>query len=511
MLRNLLLIICLSSSFVANAQDPAKASLFPCGAPLGISPWLKSYVAGAASGFEERSEDTLWVALQVHLLAKDNGSGRFPYDRVLDAFCRLNADFAPSKIQFYLKNPFNVINSSQWHVHTTIPQGIDMMLTNNIDSAFNSYFVSNPAGNCGYNLPYAGVALGHGCSAATDHTWAHEAGHALALPHPFIGWEGKTYSFNIPTPELLTYDYTYFHDSLETQVPAPLDTALVEFVDGSNCSEAADLICDTKPDYLSNRWNCNSQNLSTVKQKDPQGDEFYSDGSLFMSYADDACQSRFSPEETAVMRANLLSEKIAWVAPAPQWQAVDGLASPIEPVQDQEAPEIGAKLVWTAVPNATYYLVQASRFSNFSVREVDVITSDTSVIAGQLLLNRKYYWRVKAFNLWHACTNFNASATFTTAPLTSTYYPDWDGWRCYPSLMHRGQVLHLEIPEKWRSEEALARVFDVSGRLVWEQYMPLHSAKKQLALPTENWASGIYYFVLTSNQGTKRQPLFLER
>jgi hypothetical protein len=511
MLRILLIIVCISNSYLAVAQDPAKENLAPCGTPVGISSWLKQYAANPNDRIESKTGDTLWVALQVHLLAKNNASGRFPYDKVLDAFCRLNTDYAASNIQFYLFNPFHLINSTEWYAHSDIPQGIDMMLTNNVEGALNTYFVSDPAGNCGYNIPYGGIALGHGCAAASDHTWAHEAGHALSLPHPFIGWEGKTYSYSTQTPSVLTYDYTYFHDSVEIQVPAPLDTALVELMDGSNCSIAADLICDTRPDYLSYRWNCNTQNQSSVKQKDPNGVDFYSDGTLYMSYADDACQTRFSPEEIAVMRSNLMTEKWSWVAPSVPAPSVEGLAVALEPIQDHPEPVTGVKLVWGTVPNATHYLVQASRFSNFAVREVDVITTDTSIVTGALLLNKTYRWRVKAFNLWHACTNFNTPSTFLTVPFVATQAPDSEGWRCYPSLISGGQSIKMEIPGHWLGEEAVLSVFDLAGTSVWRVPMTLSTLETNLQLPSETWPSGLYHLGLTSIHGTKRQSIVLMR
>ena len=124
-------------------------------------------------------------------------------------------------------------------------------------------------------------------------------------------------------------------------------------------------------------------------------------------------------------------------------------------------------------------------------------------------MNKKYYWRVRPFNLRDGCTSFNESATFLTVPLTATYSPDWEGWRCYPSLMAAGNPLQMEIPEHWRGEAALGRIFDVSGRLVWEEYLTMHSPKMTVELPNEAWQSGLYYFVLISDRGVKRQTIFL--
>ncbi|MFN0214086.1 MAG: hypothetical protein ACKVT2_07505 [Saprospiraceae bacterium] len=500
MIRYFTCFLCMLSISPIFAQEPSKAELAPCGT-RGVSDWLRDY--RSRPPVADRSEDTLWVAIQPHLLARDNGTGRISTEKFLSSFCQLNEDFAASNIHFYIKNDWNLLNETDWHTHTTIPQGIEMMLTNNVPDALNAYFVADPAGNCGYNLPYGGVAIGHNCSGTNDHTWSHEVGHALSLPHPFIGWEGKTYNFGAPTPQWLTYDYTYFHDTLETQVPAPLDTALVEFVNGGNCAQAADLICDTKPDYLSYRWDCDAQNMSPNKQKDPNGAEFYSDGSLFMSYAFDHCQSRFSPEEIAIMRATLLTEKANWLAPAMLENPIAEPSIPLEPIQDEIAPVVGAHFRWKSTPNATHYLVQASRFASYSFKQVDIITTDTFLTAGQLTPNLKYYWRIRPFNDWHTCTSFNQSATFYTAPLSASSEPDEEGWRYYPSLLSRGTPFTIEIPDAWNGESTGFTVYDATGRLIWTSNLDLHAPRIKVEMPTSQWPTGMYRFIITSGQRVK--------
>jgi len=502
MLRTLTLLLFLPCAVLAQA--PGKSELAPCGT-LGVSDFLREYDPTVS----HRSADTVWVAIQPHLLASNSGTGRLAPERFLQSFCQLNADFAETGIRFFMKNDWNLINNSGWHSHSTIPQGIEMMLSNNVPDALNSYFMASAAGNCGYNLPYAGVAISHGCSGANDHTWAHEVGHALSLPHPFIGWEGKTYSFNVPTPTWLTYDYTYFHDTLETQVPAPLDTALVELLDGSNCAIAADRICDTKPDYLSYRWDCDAQSNSLVKQKDPNEAEFYSDGTLFMSYANDKCQNRFSPQEIDIMHATLQGKRAHWVTPEMLEQPITGHPEHIKPVQDQLVPPLGALLRWKSVPHATHYLVQASRWPSFVIKQVDLVTTDTFLTAGQLTQNAQYYWRIWAFNKWHACNAFGEVATFRTTAITSASEPDADGWRCYPSPMVAGTPLTLEIPTGWLGQDASCRVFDAAGRLQWQTSTHLFESRMQLPLPSANWPPGLYRLVLTSGQGLKSCSLVL--
>ncbi|MBX2890322.1 MAG: hypothetical protein KF734_05305 [Saprospiraceae bacterium] len=505
------LLALLMGFFPALAQEPGKHELAPCGTPPGLDPFLLEYLAYPEQFVEERSSDTLKLGVQIHLLARDNGTGRFSPGQLLDAFCRLNLDFADTRIRLYFKNEWNLINNTGWYQHQTIPQGIDMMLTNNVEGALNSYFAANVAGNCGYNLPYAGVAMSHGCSGPNDHTWAHEVGHNLSLPHPFIGWEGKVYSFANPTPDTLTYDYTYFHDTIDTQIPAPLDTALVEYVDGSNCAIAADLICDTKPDYLSYRWDCDNQGKSLVQQKDPTGATFFSDGTLFMSYSFDKCANRFSDEQITIMRAALLNKKPDWLTDEQPQGDIEGTPTLLAPIGGQLSPTVGTVLQWSSVPNATRYVVQMSRFSNFSIRELDVVTSDTTWALGNLVANQNYYWRVRPFNDWYVCTTLSPSATFKSAVVVSTSAPDAEGWRCYPTLLTAGQPLTMETPVGWLHHSVQCSVYDAMGRMVWQSNQLVGSDRTLLHLPSASWAAGTYRLVVLHEGGVKTVPLVVAR
>ncbi len=94
-----------------------------------------------------------------------------------------------------------------------------------------------------------------------------------------------------------------------------------------------------------------------------------------------------------------------------------------------------------------------------------------------------------------------------TAPISAASEPDADGWRCYPSLLSNGTPLTLEIPDAWRGEDAKFSVFDAAGRLVWQSYMGLHAPRMVLEMPSDNWAAGVYRFIMTSERGVKRASL----
>jgi hypothetical protein len=498
-----LLLLCFQTAF---SQDPSKSELGPCGTPAGIAPMLRAYHSNPAAFISERSSDTLKVGMQLHLLAKDNGIGRISAERLLNAICRLNEDYAATGIRFYSKFDWNLIDSTAWYQHDTVTTGIEMMLANNVPDVLNVYFASNVAGNCGYNLPYAGVAMANSCSGASDHTWAHEIGHALSLPHPFIGWEQTVYSPSNPTPDTLTYNYTHFHDTLDL-TPAPLDTALTEYLDGSNCHIAADLICDTPPDYLAYRWDCDDQNNSFVLQSDPSGAQFRSDGSLFMSYAADGCQNRFSDEQTAIMRATLLTEKAAWLTtdpPAPDIQDPVMLQFPID---QQNVPPVGALLQWSSAPGATHYLLQVSLLQSFIVKVLDVVVTDTHFIMPELQNNKKYYWRVRPFNNWSACMAFSTTGIFNTTDIVAASEPDSEGWRCYPSLLSAGQMLTLEFPDAWLQHPVQCVIYDAAGRVMWQNSITPNNWKMTLHPPSENWPAGVYRLVAIGAKGLKTQAL----
>lgn len=345
----------------------------------------------------------------------------------------------------------------------------------------------------------------HGCTGPTDHTWTHEIGHALSIQHPFIGWEGKTYNPNNPTPDTLTYDYTHFHSTPDTIVPSPLDTALVEYVDGSNCGIAADRICDSGPDYLSQRWDCNTQGLSIVEQKDPSGATFRSDGTLFMSYANDNCQTRFTPQQIQIMRARLLTAKAAWLAPAAPEPIITGASTLISPINFAQATAASALLTWSSVPGATHYLVQVSKVSGFGISDFEAIVTDTFALTGQLTPNWNYFWRVRPYNCVSVAP-FTANGRFT-AKTVHVQSATEAGWRVYPSLLAPGQPVLLEIPEHWTGQAADFRVFDTGGRLMWQQTISLENQRQVLRLPSENWPVGVYNVLCSGKAGVFRQTV----
>lgn len=299
-----LLFVLFSASMVVGQDHPHKNELSPCGTVAEKSSWLAEFQKRDPVYKRVLSDSQLiYVPLSVHLVSRDNGFGGFSEEDALAALCTLNEDFEPANIQFYLEGGFQYLADTELYSHQTVTDGGLKMLAYNIENTFNCYLVSSAAGNCGYNLPYAGVANAFNCLGPEDHTWAHEMGHGFELPHPFLGWEGGVshdnsvpHNYSSPAPDSVLFDYSDFQDTLYLSEERIISVSQVEKVDGSNCFEAADGFCDTAPDYLSTRWACNEELTSPIVQTDPNGEKFQSDASLIMSYSFDNCAYRFSDE-----------------------------------------------------------------------------------------------------------------------------------------------------------------------------------------------------------------------
>lgn len=364
-----------------------------------VDPWLKHYFENR-SVYATESADTIFVPLTIHILGNDDGQGYYPIHTLYESLCTLNEDFSASGIQFYIQEPINYINRSVWYDHPSFGAGIDMMQANNVYGTANCYFVANPAGNCGYYASRGNaIALSKGCSDPSDHTWAHELGHFFSLPHTFVGWEGVRWEQGKSAK-----DY-------EGDVRRSIET-----VDGSNCSSAADGFCDTPPDYLSYRWNCNGNQTSNEVMIDPDSVKFQSDGSLFMSYANDACMNRFSFEQNEAMKANINFQRSELIT--------NSFPSAILPVTAPQNPFPTDTLLvnpdnafasWDIVDGASHYIIELSRLPNFGYILARERIESNFYNFPELIPGIRYYWRVKAVNSNSFCTNYTDTNIFITS------------------------------------------------------------------------------------------------
>ncbi len=478
-------LLLLFGSFFAQAQNH-------CGTPSQKSLWLSKFQQNPANFSQPEADTTFYIPMTVHLLSANSGQNYYDFNKLVASFCQLNEDYAQANIQFYLKGPIHYIANSEYNQHDDVIKGAEMMFANDVPNTLNTYFVSDPAGNCGYNLPYASIAMSKSCAGKGNHTWAHEIGHAFTLPHPFLGWEGDMYNEGDVAPTTVTYDYTFFKDTLilDTLI---IDTAFVELVDGSNCSIAADGFCDTAPDYLSYRWLCDESNNSPFMATDPTGQKFEVDGSLYMSYSADACQSRFSDDQITAMRAYILDKHPEYLAdnqtPLPALSAEP--VTLLSPINETLSDPNYSKLIWTSAGSSAKYRVIATRATDFSELALDTIISDTSIVISNLFDQFNYYWRVQPFNDYSFCTPISATGKFKADAATVSIYNKKDTqWHLFPTYSQRASTLQLTGNQPLTRDIDI-RITDMTGRVLQQQKLPKGNTHYTITL-SEKIKKGIY-------------------
>ncbi len=321
-----------------------------------------------------------YVPIQFHLTALDNGIGYFSLNNVLQSLCEINQRFESTGFHFYLADTINYINNTRLFNGQADAIWTEASNYKNEQAVNVFYHGINTEGWCGVYFGGVDVVFVlHRCQLPGGTTLTHELGHFFSLPHTFRGWEGG----NIP--------------------------AQIERVDGSNCTTAGDGFCDTRPDYVSNRWGCNLG----FELTDPNGVKFKPDSSLYMNYAADACHTRFSNQQMLAMQGNLNMRRIAKTTiNGLQHLNPPGKLWPNDTNTVFSANNVG--LAWQKVDGAYAYHVQVARFGNWDFVNYDRLIYGDTAINIQLDANWPYQWRVKAITQANVCNAFSAPASFNT-------------------------------------------------------------------------------------------------
>ncbi|MFN8310937.1 MAG: M43 family zinc metalloprotease [Chitinophagales bacterium] len=345
---------------------------------------LQQYIrdVNAMESMRDARAGILRMPVFYHLIGSSDHKGVKPMGEVLQSHCDLNAAYASSDIQFYIAGIDSIYNDAYYNF--TGNEGDQAMNQYNVPDVCNVYVNKSPKGLCGYaTFPNTGangggIFLSGGCFGTNTTTLPHEMGHYLGLLHTFEGWNYNQ-----------------------------------EFVDGSNCSNAGDYLCDTPADFLDSRWAC----PYTGNQTDDHGDLYRTviDPTLYMSYSLDNCQNRFSPSQRTKTyntlqnyRPNLL------VKPSPDYSAV-GTTTITAPIAIDSP--VNASLVtfrWTKADKATKYLFTLTSNSQ-TIIYIDTVVNDTAITIPNLNANWPYKFSVKPFSYGYTCTPVNGPNAFRTA------------------------------------------------------------------------------------------------
>jgi hypothetical protein len=452
--------------------------------------WYHEHKSDLLMDVERGSDSTMiYVPVTVHIVGRDNGSGFYRLEEAIRCICEMNEKFASAFIRYYLDTSEPVIYhlETDWYDHQW-EGGAEMISETWIDNRLNVYMVDNPAGNCGYSW-YDAIVIGKGCSGPGNTTWSHEAGHHFSLPHPFSGLEGENIAPNQPAP-------------------FELNGALIELLDGSNCQDAGDRFCDTKPDYITNRWSCDDNSQSYSTYQDPTGAPFKVDGSLFMSYSSDNCQNRFSAEQIEAMRVNLYTEHISYLQVFEEGILLndDAQVQLMSPIDTAVVQFNSVTFNWEPLPNADIYIFEVSLSPTFpfTLLNKPLYNGQTNVTITQgLPNNRLLYWRVRAYSNWDVCQPNDIMQVGVAKTVNLSATNDFERLAfvdLVPNLVgvEGGAQLLIESSEPF---EALLQVTDAAGRVMQSQVVKVDFGSTSIPIETYKLSPGMYQVTLQSNKG----------
>ena len=364
-----------------------QAQINPCATVMSVEQrdWLRKFKQNPPFDFKVlEGEECFYLPIQFHVLGDDEGDGYFERKNILQLMCDINEKYKATGagMQFFMNNNELIYHDNEdIYMHEDFTAN-SFFFQNNVDDVINVYIVADPASACGYYTPGPdNIAVGKSCSGYGSTTLTHELGHYFSLDHPFYNWE-------------------FFGDNM----PNNLKENVARTGPDANCHEEADMFCDTAPDYIADRWNCPNDTEFT----DPLGETFTVDGSIYMSYSNDGCQSRFTPEQIEAMQANVQLVR-SNLLDYEQVLVLDDITEtqihyPINGSQVPAGEDV--LLQWQAIEGATHYLLTIESVAF----DLEIFVQDNSFKLEDLEENTFIFWSVKPFNDGNFCESLASGA-----------------------------------------------------------------------------------------------------
>lgn len=416
---------------------------------------LLSNKKAVENGISVRSNNTIYVPITFHIVSDANGDGGIDEDLVAAQLCRLNQDFEPLDMVFYLKNQtFNYVNHNSLFTSPTSASGGARMSIEKGSAGTNSVniFITQNAqtGGLGTTLGYYDpsldvIVIRRDQINSTTLVLAHEIGHFFSLLHVFNGWDAQAWDANI-------------HGNPVNSQFSP-GGVRNELADGSNCNISGDFICDTEADYnLGFGWaGCTEYGGGC---QDFNGEDLDPEESNFMSYFIGCQQYIFSETQQDIVLADYNSPGRAFLNVG----VVPNTGELSEPVIT--GPEDGATLStfndltldWEDVPNAVGYVVGVKRL----LTEQKFFVTESYLNPGELESGKRYTWRVMPVSEIGGCVGFSDPLEFTTGTVSSSTEFELKGINLRNTLVNSGQVF-IESEE---NRNVNINLYNVSGQLM---------------------------------------------
>jgi len=462
----------------------------------------------------ERSVDPIYVPVKFHLVSKNDGSGRIKAASVLDQLTVMNEDYQEMGIYLYIDDKsFNYLNSTSIYEN---PSSFANLITSNKDPNAANIFICENAdlgtGNGGTTLGYYSPSGDYIIVRLEDvrdasSTLTHELGHFFSLPHPFVGWEGIYAHFGWLTSGggVLPWDVDQFN-GMFTGTTVPGTNLAVEVVNGSNCSTAADKICDTPPDYNFGLgaggcvWN------NTLS--DRNGDVIDPQENNIMSYF--SCDDfDFTEGQTAVMFANYNSNQRSYLRKSyvPDTTLIVSNHDLLFPIGG-EALEYytNVRLDWMDADGASQYLVSINTGDGDFF---ELYTDESELLLEELEPNTFYFYEVRPFN------DGNTRATskndfFVTGSEINTSVKESEiisNINIYPNPASSGQDINVALTMESSKSVSLSLI-DLTGKLISRENRLLSQGNNVITMNAVA-ETGIYILKMDTEDGTIHKKVMI--
>lgn len=451
----------------------------------------------------------MWTPIKFHIVNKDDGTGGISPIKVYEMMCTLNEYYLDQDIQFYILGDFNYFNNTG--VYNDPSGGNGTLLSNRVNNAINIFLtkgiddVTSGGGTLGYYSPNFDwvVIRGDQVSGAISlaATIIHELGHFFSLAHPFVGWEGPSYD-------------TIFYGN-----PAPdfdPDNNPTELMDGSNCMQAADMICDTPPSYnFSNAYV--SQCVFNESVKDPNGTPVNPDEMNFMDYFI-GCSASFTPDQKTAIAMDLASRPVLHTNEDFDVTPLAGTEM-ISPIDGETTPSFSfVNFEWTEVPGATSYVIEIDRFASFVLDPQVFSTSDNFIeVQGIFDPNKKYFWRVKAIKDGYFCSptaDDSSTGEFRTGTdaggAAVNEISEIVGYTISPNPLSSNQTLNINL-ETAKGFDAKIRLFSLSGQVMVEDNTTFQIGTANYEMSVNGLAEGMYILSIETESGVLNDKIVVTK
>lgn len=457
---------------------------------------------------------TIYAPIKFHIVSQSDGSSGISETQILSLLCQINNYYADQDMIFYINYPFSYIKNSVLYNDPGSTSALNTIAFNWVNNSIN-VFITNSAGDgvAGYYLgPFQGYPYEHIIirkSSIDGITGPHELGHFFSLAHPFLGWgqAGDT-----------GWDPNIHGNPVGTYAPFGPPWILNEKMNGSNCLQAADGICDTPPDYFFANSPVDNDNDCTWdgNAMDPNGTLVVTMENNIMNYFDNCSDYVFTPNQKTAVRNDFNSGPRAYIRHSYVPPTADITQAPVlvEPINNEVTP--GFNLVyfdWEPSPNAQRYLLEVDQQPTFAFLPKRFIVANGSSVEIEDVFNPNvtYHWRVTPYNDGNTC-NLPTSTTgvFKTGGSVSTKNIDIvNNWSVMPNPVRQNEFLNIRV-EATEAFDGDIRLFTLAGQLLKNVSRQHFSAgENSFDFDISGVSSGMYIVAIQSEKGVINKKIVI--